>query len=605
MIETTLSLGSELLLLVLLAVAILPPLVGRIVKLFHGRRLPGRSRRGFVQICPGYRSLLRDLGLTEPEQFLALPAVTVSGHPDRNVSRVVLGEGEEALTGFLKREHVVPWRERLRNALAGFGWVSRSLRECRVLQALEREGVPCPDWLAAGEDGQGRAFLLLREQAGCIELRRQLQQLHQPEERRRLANLLGQTLARLHHQGFTHPDLYANHVLLQPGGASSSSAARLVLLDWQRTRRRKRVSWHQRGRDLSALHVTLPGELASPRERWRCLRSYLIESRRLAQYSDGTWPQQRLLHSPHCRVLLTGLEQGAQRRLRRRHVLEKRQQGLVLVAQTWRRLDGEALCLTNHLARTWPDCDPGWLALTETPHPQPLSPAGRGEKRNLPPFGKVLARRWLPLAGGKRVCLERRAAWSPLALLNFWTRRPRWSPPEDRRSVLLLRLERHGVLGPTVLAKGHALRATGWYDSFLLTEPAGDALRLDLWLRRKAGDRSDQAARQRRDVLHQAGALLARLHQACCYLTRDDADGLLAVQWSAGPHRVLLQNIDGIEPARTALPWRARRDHDWLRRWLIAAGCGREDLQPMDLGYRRQLTGWDGPLPKEASTCQV
>src|SRR5581483_11380103 len=121
-------------------------------------------------------------------------------------------------------------------------------------------------------------------------------------------------------------------VLLQPplppltGGARPTEEARptkedtlgLVLLDWQRTRRCKRVSWRQRGRDLSALHVTLPGVLASPRERWRFLRAYLIEARRLAKFSDGTWPQQRLLHSPQCRVLLTSLEREGKRRLRRR-----------------------------------------------------------------------------------------------------------------------------------------------------------------------------------------------------------------------------------------------------------------------------------------------
>ncbi len=178
-------------------------------------------RKGFVEICPGYRSLLRECGLTEPEDFLALAAVTVSGHPDRNVSHVVLGQGPGALPAFLKREHMVPWRARLNNMLAGFGWVSRSMRECRVLQALEREGLPCPDWLAAGEDSQGRAFLLLREHSGCIELRRRLRQQLQPPERRTLAELLGQTLANLHHKGFTHPDLYANHILLQPGGAGA------------------------------------------------------------------------------------------------------------------------------------------------------------------------------------------------------------------------------------------------------------------------------------------------------------------------------------------------------------------------------------------------
>jgi len=571
----------EGILLTLLAVAVLPYL-SRLVLLRACRGRWGCGNRGFVEICPGYRSLLRRLGLTEPEHFLSLPSVTVSGHPDRNVSRVVLGQGATALTAFLKREHVVSWRARWHNILAGFGWVSRSLRECRVLQALEREGLPCPDWLAAGEDNQGRAFLLLREHEGCIELRCQLQQDHDPASRGRLAVLLGQGLARLHHNGFTHPDLYANHVLLQP------TSHGLVLLDWQRTRRRKRVSWRQRGRDLAALHVTLPGNLASPRERWRCLRAYLIEARKLAQYSDGKWPRHRVLHSQQCQVLLASLELAGQRRLQRRHVLEKRQQGLVRVSQTWHRLDGEALCVTSSLARTCPERDPNWLALDQQPAP----------------FRSRVARRWLPLPGWRRARLERQAGWLPLALLARWMHRPRWASRETRRAGLLLRLERHGIIGPSILAKGQVIRRSGWVDAFLLTEPASDALRLDLWLQRQARSQSDQSAWQRREVLRLTGALLARMHQACCYLTRAATIGLLAVQISAEPHRVLLQDIDGIKSARAPRLSRSCRDHARLRRWLFEAGCGPDDLGHMDAGYRQHLSGRDALILKEA-TCRA
>src|SRR5581483_10241140 len=104
---------------------------------------------------------------------------------------------------------------------------------------------------------------------------------------------------------------------------------------------------------------------------------------------------------------------------------EKRQQGLLLVSQSWHRLDGEALCVTTELSRTWPARDPSWLALDQQPS---LSWRNRS------------ARRWLPLPGWRRVRLERRASWSPQALLNFWTRRPRWASPEVQRAELLLRL---------------------------------------------------------------------------------------------------------------------------------------------------------------------
>src|SRR5205807_1849887 len=91
----------------------------------------------------------------------AVPRGPAPGHPDRQAARLTLGAGAEAVAVYLKREHRVPWPVRLANALAGFGFVSRSLREARTLQALGREAIAAPEWLAAGEDGRGRAFLLV------------------------------------------------------------------------------------------------------------------------------------------------------------------------------------------------------------------------------------------------------------------------------------------------------------------------------------------------------------------------------------------------------------------------------------------------------------
>ena len=89
-----------------------------------------------LHINPAYAAVLHRAGLVRAEDFLRLPETIVSGHPGRQVSRVLLGDGPEALTGFLKREHRVPWKERLLNARDGFGLVSKSLREAQTLEAL-------------------------------------------------------------------------------------------------------------------------------------------------------------------------------------------------------------------------------------------------------------------------------------------------------------------------------------------------------------------------------------------------------------------------------------------------------------------------------------
>lgn len=550
--------------------------------LLRGRQRTGKRR---VEICPGYRSRLRQLGLTHPHHFLSLPSVTVSGHPDRNVSRLVLGQGAEAIPVFLKREHRVPWLVRLRNWLIGFGWVSRSLRECKILQALQREGLPCPDWIAAGEDDMGRAFLLLRGSAGARDLCQALRQERTIQGRRRLARFLGETLARLHHKGFTHPDLYANHVLVRADGAN------LVVLDWQRTRPKYRAGWAQRGRDLAGLHITLPLELASERERWFCLRAYLAETARLTAFTGQKGAPRRYLCGPQCAALLHGLRQEARRRLRHRHVLEKRHQGLTRAHQDWLRLDGEALCVTSALPRSWPGVDPRTLALDR----QPAMPR-RG-----------MTRRWLPMQDSSAVLLTRRKARAPFSSLWSWLRGRRWSSWEQRQSVLLLRLDRHGITAERVLAMGQRQQSGGRHESFLLTEPPARTLRLDLWLKRQRLQRTIQAWGERRQVLREAGATLARLHQACCYLVPSADASVFAVQVDNQHGRIALARSDWVCARRVGNMRQARRDLARLRHMLASAGCDRSELEQWDLGYRRQLVGFQQPRAnrKEERACQT
>src|SRR5262249_411345 len=108
--------------------------------------------RRCLLINPRYRELLVKQGLSTPGDFLALSGVIISGHPERHVVQLTLASGPDSVPAFLKREHRVPWRDRLRHALAGLGFVSKSIHEARTLRDLEKAGVGCPEWIAAGED---------------------------------------------------------------------------------------------------------------------------------------------------------------------------------------------------------------------------------------------------------------------------------------------------------------------------------------------------------------------------------------------------------------------------------------------------------------------
>jgi tRNA A-37 threonylcarbamoyl transferase component Bud32 len=220
-----------------------------------------------VQIEPTLVPYLRGQGLrTFRDFFTYTRGELVGAHAARNVARIEVGNW----TGFLKREYRVPWKDYLAGWWAGFGLVSKSRREWRVLQALRRRGIGCPQPVAVGERG-GQAFLLVRALPGAIDLHSYLVQgkCAGLEARARLARTLGRVVARLHATGFTHPDLYAKHVFVRPDDQA------VFLIDFQRTRLRRRVSWSCRWRDLAALDASLGEDLVSSRERMICLVAYL------------------------------------------------------------------------------------------------------------------------------------------------------------------------------------------------------------------------------------------------------------------------------------------------------------------------------------------
>jgi hypothetical protein len=226
--------------------------------------------RAYLRVNPRYQGILDRHGLNSPRAFLRLPAVIISGHPDRNVARVTLGKNDDAIHAYLKREHRVRGKQRLANFWAGYGLVSVSHREALTLRRLRRAGIGCPEWIAVGADEQGRAFIVVEELTKYKDLRQFLaDSILSAPDRRRFAYHMGETLGRLHDAGFSHPDLYAKHLLIHPDDW------RISFLDWQRSRRRHSFGLEEGWRDLAALDATLADDLGHSRDRLVCLRAYI------------------------------------------------------------------------------------------------------------------------------------------------------------------------------------------------------------------------------------------------------------------------------------------------------------------------------------------
>ena len=93
-------------------------------------------RGGFLVIHPQYQATLASQRYRRPEDILDLPGEVISGHPDRHVMQVQVESNDGSkCTAYLKRQHFVTWKERLRNAFAGFGRVSKSVREAILLSS--------------------------------------------------------------------------------------------------------------------------------------------------------------------------------------------------------------------------------------------------------------------------------------------------------------------------------------------------------------------------------------------------------------------------------------------------------------------------------------
>lgn len=502
-----------------------------------------------IVINPAYRDLLAAHGLTTPERVLAVPNVIVSGHPDRHVARLELAD----LTVFLKREHRVRWKDRLANVWAGFGWVSKSVREARVLRQARQAGLGCPEWLAVGEDKHGRAFLLLRELAGFVDLPTWLHERRSgpTRQRRRLAHRLGAAVGQLHEAGFDHPDLYAKHVLIH------SATGRISFLDWQRSGRRNGLCWRDRWRDLAALDATLADDLAPRRDRLVFLAGYLRQV-----LGPGICGSRRpLLRQAARHILLQSARLQRQRRIRElRHAARSSEPPRLI----W--LKGEELCATPECCRQLGSEPPSWLDLA---------------KPSLEP-PRELERRRLTLADGTPALLVRRRLSQPLRWLRQLLRGRSLVAPEVQQAGLLFRLQRCGIAAPRLLAFGQR-RPRPWVtESLLLTEWHDRAVTVHDYFRRHGG-------RQRQLLLRTVAQLLRDLHRFGCYL-RPGPGGLAALPFRvlaepAEPLRVVLDEVSALHTQRRPNDARAWRDLQALHRAIPTSDLSRTQRLRFLLGY--------------------
>jgi len=352
------------------------------------------------------------LGMLSLREFLELPGIVVSGHVGRNVSRVVVGDE----TAYLKREHRVRWRDRLRSLLDGFGPVSVSEREFRVIRRLREHGLPAPQPLARGEV-DARAFLLLAEADGAVELRRL------PRVDSELAARLGRIVAAIHNAGVDQPDLFAKHFLVNP------DTSHVTILDWQRAMLRDVVPWSNRVRSLAAFRATCSDRLL-PLESWRAFVTAYGDGRAIAEIDRLVREVESiaatLRHKPSIRSQL---------------VSPTTEQELV-------RIGGETVCVIPSLAVEIEQ--PGIIASL-------YDPSNNG--------------RTIHFQDGRAGTLTVTRHRNPLSRWAAAARGKTWRSSELWTARLLFHLERYGMPAPRLLGYGQSINGVSSAGSFVLTEP--------------------------------------------------------------------------------------------------------------------------------------
>lgn len=396
-----------------------PPTAAQVASLEVVESSSAKSK-AFVVVHPRYRSWLAKCGLVRPEAFLELHGEIVSGHHDRHVMRVHLAQR----VVFLKREHRIGWRVRLRNWRDGFGFVSRSEREAGMLKHFDEKALDGPQLIAYGENDTGQAFLMVDSLAGSLDLRVAAGTVRQPGLRHELCQRVGQTIAEFHSRNVSTPDLAAKHVFVRPDNGA------VTVLDWPSAKRDAALTFDGRAHSLAQLDASLAAMLVSPRERLRCLRAYC--RRQWGQPKLRAWVAK-------IQSLQAGLAKRSSIRDQQCDASVMESQRLVWLAEN------EAVCVTPKIAKHWPQpavCSPYYFE----------------------PPGAVM----VTACDGGPATLHRFRTFAPRGRVTAALSGKSWRSPALLMVKGLFRKQREGLATPRVLAFGQRLTGRFTAESFVL-----------------------------------------------------------------------------------------------------------------------------------------
>jgi len=213
-------------------------------RVWADRRMKDRPRHArpaltavHVRTNHRYEALVKRHGLDDLNRLLAWRQGRVVGeHGPRRTLQVELACETGVETFYLKQERGIAWRDVIEQLLSRHWPASRSLRQWRAIQLLQRAGLEPMEAVCVAE----KRFLGVAVQAGGVvkavpgrDVLWQLRQLRQGRagRRHRLVYQIGSLVGRLHAAGLSWPDLVGKHIYVSTDHVGNW---RLGLIDLER-----------------------------------------------------------------------------------------------------------------------------------------------------------------------------------------------------------------------------------------------------------------------------------------------------------------------------------------------------------------------------------
>ena len=291
----------------------------------------------------------------------------VKSGPHRTVYRLTLPSG----TVFLKHFKIADWRGLARNVLRK----SPAEREAAAAAHISAAGI---DTTVSAAVGVVRPRLVVRDcflvtheiaEARPLDqvLRESRSAAHCPQSpgaagtptpatrsfRRDLACALGHLAGRLHRHGLTHGDLHPANFLVQ---TSAQGEIRLSLIDLQRVRRRRRLTFRAVRADLFGFYNSFNG-MASRSDRRRFLAAWWLEATAADSRMRGFGRGRAALARKARRLEAVFARDLAREQIENDRKWQRPHRRLIVVDRGWQQARGVSTLGTNALCKFRDDPD--------------------------------------------------------------------------------------------------------------------------------------------------------------------------------------------------------------------------------------------------------